>query len=296
MDIQIKINEYVSALKFGNRSENTIRTYRKDLLKFVDFFSLAEVEDLHNLSGSDYLRFYESVIKSKTNPNGLSSTSLNGLIRSINAFMSYLGEEFSNNAFFTVKLGAGRYATETHVRRLVLTDEEIEAMIGVAQNLQERLMIKLMSKTAIRRGAIVNIKMTDIEGCRIKIVNKGGDETYVYLNNTLCNMLNEYISKERNTKSEYLFYPTRGESETGKLTENSVRNRIHRCALKSGIDPVRANKITPHTLRRTTLTRIAVESGAHAAKQVARHKSITTTMRYIHDDDKVAEQIMMKEG
>lgn len=292
--MQTILDDYVRALKLGNRKEATIKVYREDISRFISFFSLNSIEDLRNLKASDYHRFYESLLKTEERPeNPLSPTSLNRVIRSISAFLSYLNEE--DNSFFSVKIGGSRFVKEVKVKRVVLTDDECEAMLRVARNEQERFMLKLMMKSAIRRDAISNIKLSDISGCKITIWNKGGNQEYVYLNDELCNMLNAYLAV-RNTESEYLFYGTRGvDGENGQLSGVSVCNRVKWCAMHSGMSPERAEKVTPHTLRRTTITNIAMKHGILAAQMVARHSSQLTTKGYVHDGDEIARKLMMED-
>lgn len=288
-----KLAEYILSLELGNRKPATVKIYTEDITRFIEFFGLVTVEDLRNLQTADYYRFYESLLRTDKRPNNpLAPKSLNRIIRSISAFLHFLKE--TDNSFFSVRLGNSRFVKETKVKRLVLTPEEEEMILATARDAQETFMLKLLMKSAIRRDAISNIKVSDIEGCTITIRNKGGNKEYVYLNDELCEMLNEYM-KERESKSEYLFYGTRGaESSGGRLSGVSVNKRIKWCAAHSGMAPERAAKVTTHTLRRTTITNVAIKHGKYAAQKVARHSSPATTDLYINDGDEIARRIMLE--
>ena len=193
-----------------------------------------------------------------------------------------------DNAFFNVRFGGRKFVKETKKIKPVLTQEESEKIILSARNSQERFMVAMALKTALRRSEIANIKMSDIDGCKIRITSKGGDEYYTHLNTTLCDMLNEYI-QDRDTDSEYLFYGIKGvQSADGRITGTSVNNRVRACAKRAGIE----KNITAHRLRATAITNAAVNHGMALAQGLARHKSISTTNIYVNTEEAVKNLLL----
>ncbi len=286
MEIQNVVSAYIAVLKIGEKSENTIRSYSKDIQKFINHFEIKETSEIENISVDKYHNFYGSL--------GLSNVSLNGLIRNLSAFFAYLkeGKYVSNECpFFSVKFGKTKFVDVKRKFKDILSPDEEELVINAGRNLQEKFMLAMALKTALRRSEIAGIKMSDINGCEITITGKGGDEAKTYLNDRLCNMLQEYVLKERNTDSEYLFYGTRGK-QSMSMTGDTVNNRVKDACERAGI----AKKITAHRLRATRITNVAYEHGDRAAQAIARHKSHTTTELYIGKNDMAVKNIMLSEN
>lgn len=278
------VSNYISSLKFGGKSEGTIRAYNKDITKLVSFFSIKDILDLNNLTVANYHEFYKS--------QDFSPTSLNGLIRNLSAFFNYMIStgEIEDNAFFKVRFGTKKSVKVNRVQKDTLTPEEEDLIIAAGLNLQEKFMIAMALKTALRRGEIAAIKMSDISGCEISIKSKGGDETsHTYLDKELCSMMQEYVLKERNTDSEYLFYAVRGNEGKNGITGTSINNRVRSACKRAGI----TKNITSHRLRATAITNVAFSHGDRAAQALARHKSPSTTNIYINNNDVAVKNILL---
>jgi len=287
-----QIENYLQSLKAeienGSKSSHTYRVYSKDLNKFKEYFNIQRIEDIIALKVDDYKTFYQS---QKLSPN-----SINGLIRSLSAFHVYLVDaEYieETHPFFKVKFGKSHFVDVKKKKKVVLTPEEEDLFINSGRNLQEKFMFAMMLKTALRRSEICNIKMSDIKGCEIKITSKGGDEAVTALNDVLCEMMSKYVTTERNTDSEYLFYGTRGDNKKA-MTGTSVNNRVRECAKLSGLPEEKIEALTSHRLRGTSITRMALENGLFAAQSLARHSSSATTQGYIEGRDEYVKQLLLK--
>jgi integrase len=280
------LEEYIENLKFGKKSPETIRSYEKDIRKLVSFFSIENLDGLNSLTVGDYQRFYREV--------NLSPVSLNGLIRNLSAFFNYLTATgiIEDNAFFKVRFGTKKSVKVSRVQKDTLTPEEEDLVIAAGRNLQEKFMLALALKTALRRGEIGTIRMEDINGCEVKIVSKGGDETsHTYLDKELCAMMHEYVAKERDTESEYLFYGTRGNKGKRNISGTAINNRVISACKRAGI----TKKITAHRLRATRITNIAYKHGNRAAQAIARHKNPQTTNLYVNENNEAVRDILLGE-
>lgn len=288
-----QIDTYLQSLKAeidnGSKSIHTYRVYNKDLVKFQEHFNLKTVEDIKSLKVDDYKNFYQT--------QKLSPTSINSLIRSLSTFHVYLADaEYieETHHFFKVKFGKSHFMEVKKKKKVVLTPVEETMLINAGRNLQEMFMLSLMLKTALRRDEICNIKLSDIHGCEVIITGKGGDQATTYLDNDLCGMMGRYMSIERKTNSEYLFYGTRGENVNGKLTGTSINNRVRECAKLSGIPEDKLKTLTAHRLRATKITRTAITKGLFAAQMIARHNSASTTQGYIEAGDEYVKELLLE--
>lgn len=285
-----KIQEYLKGLEIGgesSKSSHTIRLYKKDLNKFQSFFNLQSLTELQALTISDFQRFYQST--------NLSGNSLNSLIRSLSAFFKWLAEDeivSEKYSFFKVRFGGKKLVKVIKKDRVSLTIEESEKLIKAGRDIQERFMLALMIFNGLRRKEICEIKLSDLSGCHVTIHSKGGSIDKVLLNETLCTLLNIYLS-QRDSDSEYLFFSTRGEvSKSGELTGTSVNNRVKSAGKRAGIAEDKLKGLTAHSLRRTCGTNMIVQFNLDTAMRVLRHKSIETTRIYDNSKNIIADRAL----
>lgn len=284
------LQDYVKNLELGGKSQATIRTYKKDIGKLISHFSIKDKESLDRLSVSDFQSFYTS--------QNITPVSLNGLIRSLSAFFTWLKgiDYIQDNAFFHVKFGKTKFVSVKKEHKVILTDEEARELISAADNIQDKFMLALMLSTGLRRDEVGKIKITDIKDCTIIINGKGNKQRKTFLNDTLCHMLNMYMA-ERKTDSPFLFYATRGNvSSSGQLTGSAVNDRVKACAKKANIDPEKAKKVSAHRLRGTLLTNVIRQFGIRAAQSVAGHASMNTTMLYDESGDEITRDVLLGMG
>src|SRR5574337_1393347 len=106
-----ELDTYIHSLN----NPSTIRVYRKDIQKFIDFFKVEKIEDVLKLTVDDYYRFYDA--------QGLSDVSLNGLIRSLSAFFTWPNnyDKLGEHAFFRVRFGRNKFKPVKKQRKLILT-------------------------------------------------------------------------------------------------------------------------------------------------------------------------------
>jgi integrase/recombinase XerD len=148
-------------------------------------------------------------------------------------------------------------------------------MVSKTKNLGKKLMLVIMFETGVRRGELVNIKLSDIKDNKILLHSKGGNEDYIFLTEDINKLLSLYLSK-RKVQSEYLFYGRNG----GHLSSGSVNLRIKGAAKRAGISPEKIDKITAHTARKSCATNMLINKNPITTVQkVLRHKNLATTSK-----------------
>ena len=273
-----EIESYFNALRDGNKSAHTIRTYMKDVSKFIDYFQIDDISKIQKLGISDYRKFISEL--------NLSPASKNGCIRNLSALLHWLEEnEFITGCkFFGIKFGKGKFIKTTKSKKDVLTDNESFSLINNSKNIQVKFMTAFLLWTGVRNEELRNIKISDISGDEVKIMGKGGKYRIVVMNPVLYKMYIEYLS-ERNTESQYLFYSNHSNT---KMTGKAISDRVKKSCDDAGI----TKKISTHRLRATCLTNIIKEYGLVAAKNVAGHSSINTTMIYDGTNESWTKEVM----
>lgn len=276
------IQTYLKSLSSNGASVHTIRSYADSINKVISAFSIETVEDFKKISKIDFLTY--------VNDMTISNNSKRKFLRNIRAFASWLLNTVGIDVkeTFAIRFGNSPFPEVKKRDRVVLNEEEIAMVIGVARNLQERLMMEVFFHTMLRNFEVANIKISDIDGCTIKIVGKGGNESKTRLTKEMCELLHQYINDERDTDSPYLFYGTRG-SGKNKVSEDgtwkpisgvSINQRVRTLAKLSGIDPRKADEFTTHRCRGTAITISNRTRGVRVTQLLARHANINTTMLY----------------
>jgi integrase/recombinase XerD len=290
-EIELNAEEYLNQLKIGNKSSFTIAVYKKDIFKFINFFNIKSLSKLENLNHSDFMKFISSL-------SNLKPSSIDGLIRSINAWFAWLiyNDKISENKFVTLRFGKRKFTNTEKKVVFTLSDEECKRMISSTRTEQEKFMLALMLMTSIRRGEVVNIKLSDINKNKILIHGKGNKERVITLQKDLCEMMDNYLSN-RKSDSEYLFFGERGIQRdlNKKLTTTSVNNRVKDAGVRAGLPKERLEKLHAHTTRATAITRIirTPYMGLNIAMKIAGHSSISVTQKYNGTNQDDIERAML---
>ena len=189
-------------------------------------------------------------------------------------------------------------------RKDILTDEEIREIFetidtSTLSGKRDMAMIKTLAYTGIRIYSLINIKIKDIMKRNNKILlhykSKGhvGKDSVIALHKEVSEAINDYL-KERKKAQKYkstdpLFISLSKNSYGKALTERSVQMIIDKYFNELGLKEFRGDKkLSAHSFRHTVITKIALNHGIEAAKQIAGHKNISTTQIYYHEATSVA--------
>ena len=170
-----------------------------------------------------------------------------------------------------------------------LTDDEcIRLLDTVSKRAWRRVskrdiaIIVLFLHTGIRVSELINLKLANVDlksGC-IRIMRKGKKEQYLPLNRETVAVLTKYIDARPKAINGRLFVRPSGRD----LDRTTIYRVVRRYLALAGIDK---GKRGPHLLRHTFCTRLH-QKGVDplVIRDLAGHKSIATTMRYIKIESK----------
>ena len=143
-------------------------------------------------------------------------------------------------------------------------------------------MFILFLHTGLRVSEVTSLKLVnvDFDSGQMKIIRKGNKEQYLHLNGETVNALANYLATPPKAQNGSLFVGTNG----ANLDRTHIYAVVRRYMKLAGIDK---GKHGPHLLRHTFCTRLhQKEVGPFIIKDLAGHKSLNTTMRYIKIEDK----------
>lgn len=273
------LDKYIDYLLYEKAySKHTILNYKDDILEYLDFLKLEELE-YENIVYED-LRYYLVYLKEKKKN---SNSSIDRKISALRGFYKYLVnlKILEVNPFDIVsgpkkEKKLPRYFEYNELEEL-FNSVDISSVIGR----RDRLILELLYATGVRVSEMVEIKVSDIDisNRNINIIGKGNKERIVKFGEYCLDAINDYLDNSYNKLNinniNYLFLNSRG----SKLTDRGVRYILDNLIKKTSLN----KKISPHMLRHSFATHL-LNNGADllTVQKLLGHESIKATQVYTH--------------
>lgn len=261
---------YLDQLELGHYSIQTARTYVSLFERFINHYKdLPLVKITEN-----EIQAYLLMIQQK----GCSISMINQTINAIKFY--YENVMGMPNRFYSIERPKRKKSLPK-----VLSIEEIKVLIEVTKNIKHRCIISLLYSAGLRRGELLNLKITDIDSHRMVIhvrEGKGSKDRITVLSDYLLKELRAYYKIYR--PKEYLFEG----AHQRKYSGTSVCKILEKAARKAKLK----KKIHPHMLRHSFATHL-LESNTDLRyiQSLLGHSSVKTTERYAHVAKKNLEGI-----
>lgn len=263
-------------------SPNTIEAYRLDLTKgFFTFLRELGKLDLGQVTRDDIREYMEMLSK-----RGNSSITRRRKLASLKSFFNYLTENEGLEVDPTASVKSPKVPEKEPV---YLTEEEsIHLLKAIAQKSRPQVrerdmaMIILLLHTGARASELINLKLTDVDlqQGQIKIIRKGAKEQYLHLNGETIMALANYLNSRPQAQNGRFFVATNGDNLSRTYIYVTVRRYLSLGGINKG-------KYGPHLLRHTFCTRLHQKGVSPLViRDLAGHKNLNTTMRYIKIENK----------
>ena len=279
------------------QSRATVDSYFLDLRTFARYMKLVrglvprgtELEDI-SINELD-LDFFASVTLSEvydfmaylSRDRALSAASRARMITSIKGLYNYLTVKTKQLAANPVqdmdtpklKKSLPRYLTLEQSQRL------LAAVDGKNQE-RDYCILCLFLNCGLRVSEMVGMNLTDIHDDHILIRGKGGKERVVYLNESSCEAINDWLAVRRSIAAidkNAMFLSARRR----RMSVDAVQVMVKKTLAKAGIDP---SAYSTHKLRHTAAT-LMLQNGVdvRTLQEVLGHESLNTTQIYTHIAD-----------
>ncbi len=271
------IDDYLSFLKdVKNLSENSLKSYRRDILKFRNFLESNNIVKLNNVSEE----ICSSWIGSLYSMN-IGARSIQRHLSSVKGFFKYLQKNhLINQSPFELISGP---KTEKKLPES-LTPEQINRLLDFKPSslieIRDLAIIELMYSSGLRVSETVNVDIQDFEENKdfLRVIGKGSKTRLVPLGRFAISAINNWLEERKKITSDdgALFINRAG----GRLTTRSVQLRLKKLAVKQGLPP-----INPHMLRHSFATHMLESSGdLRSIQELLGHSSLSTTQIYTNLD------------
>lgn len=282
----VEINNFLEYLQvIKKHSDNTINSYKKDLLEFYSF-------------NQEKIKISKEIVNNYLNwlfEREQSKSTVSRKLSALRVFYNYLvkKEIIDINYFDNIKnprrgQNLPKFVKETDIDKIFQVPD-ISNPLGQ----RNELILRMLYATGLRISELINIKYKDINYHErtIRILGKGSKERIVvYGNNTQESLdlyLNDGYKKLNVYQSQYLFLNRNGE----RLTDRYVRKMLDEVILKASVNM----HVSPHMLRHTFATSM-LNNGADlvSVKDLLGHASLNTTSIYTHVTDEMIMKVYSK--
>ncbi len=283
----IEINEFCDYLLIDKHySNNTIESYKRDLIKFYDY----NKKDIKNIDKDDIKSYLKYL-----NDNKMDERSIARNISSLKSFYKFLiiNKIIKNNPVESISLPKlGKKLPNT------LSEEDINKLLDIKLNdnfsYRNKAMLELMYATGLRVSELVNLKVYDVnlDEAIVKTMGKGSKERIIPIGDYALNSLKVYIDEYRSSLfkrevNDYLFLNNHGK----KMTRQGFFKIIKKLASEQGIK----KDFSPHTLRHSFATHL-LSHGAdlRIIQELLGHSDVSTTQIYTHVSNEELEDTFKK--
>ncbi|HSP87184.1 MAG TPA: site-specific tyrosine recombinase XerD [Ignavibacteriaceae bacterium] len=284
------LKEYLNILRLEKSlSENTISSYRNDLVSLINFLESETIKDFSQVNYKLLNSFFK-----KLEELGLGKTSAARYYSSIKGFFNYL---FLNKYIESNPIERVSSPKLSKTLPAVLTFEEMEKILSVPDvndklGLRDKSILEVLYACGLRVSELKDLKISNLffDEEIIRVFGKGSKERLVPIGSSAIKWTKEYLIKsrpllEKKSKSEgIVFLNNRGT----KLSRMGLWKIVERYTKEAGVE----REVHPHTFRHSFATHL-LEGGAdlRAVQEMLGHADISTTQIYTHIDRDYIKQV-----
>jgi|SRR5690625_1059817 len=277
-----KLDQYTRFLS-RNKSENTVKNYEYQIIKFLEF--LEGRGGIDNFTQEVFLDYID-IMKNKYSPSTIRvhATSING-------FANFLVREgVLESQLFTTSSEMYEFLPVVNRRKhRAITREELRKMINSSNSLLEECLVRVSYDAATRVSELVNMKVSDIlsneNGVFVTIKGKGrGGMSKVRVAQLTKETYDKIMKLNEDNNSDYVF--------TSELTKRPFSTRRIMQIIDDLSERAGVKGVTTHSFRGSKATDL-VESGVpiEYVSEYLGHSSIETTKIYTDLTRKLHEKV-----
>lgn len=255
-------HQFLKFLKGKRYSPSTIHTYGGFIGDFLGFTQTKPASQLDEIDVRLYLEWAVGT--------------LNYAVSTHRQIVSGLKQFVEFYPICLINVDKINMPTKDRKLPVVLSIEEVLALIQCTKNLKHRVIISMLYASGLRIGELINLELKDFDFNRnaLHIRNaKGRKDRYATIAKSLHPLLKNYYRTY--TPKQYFIENPKG----GTYSSNSVRSFLRKSCELAKIK----KKVSPHTLRHSYATHL-LEQGTDIRyiQELLGHSRPETTMIYTH--------------
>ena len=273
MSIDSDIKDYlVFVSQVKNLSENTTKSYQRDLKKLCLFLESLKIKEYTDVSMDICSAWIGDLFSQNNNPR-----SIQRHLSSAKGFFRFLKK---NNLIAASPFELVTAPKSASNLPEVLTPEDVEQLLNFKPSslieIRDLAIVEMMYSSGLRVSETVNINVSDFEEGMsfLRVLGKGSKTRLVPIGRFAISAINNWLSERDKivSNTDALFLNSKGT----RLTVRSVQLRLKKMALKQGLPPIH-----PHMLRHSFATHMLESSGdLRTIQELLGHSSLSTTQIY----------------
>ncbi len=261
---------FISQVK--NLSENTTKSYERDLKKLCSFVQSLKITSYAEINSETCSAWIGNLYSQNINPK-----SIQRHLSSAKGFFRFLKKNGLIESSPFELVNAPKSAMNLPE---VLSPEDMEQLLNFkpknAIEFRDMAIIELMYSSGLRVSEAVNVNIDDFEEDKLflRVLGKGLKTRLVPIGRFAINAVNAWLLERDKilNKTDALFLNMRG----ARLTVRSVQLRLKKLAMKQGLPPIH-----PHMLRHSFATHMLESSSdLRTIQELLGHSSLSTTQIY----------------
>jgi integrase/recombinase XerC len=267
------IKEYIVFIsQVKNLSENTSKSYERDLKKLHLFLSDLNISEYSQISAETCSAWVGSLYSQNNNPK-----SIQRHLSSAKGFFRFLKK---NNLIDSSPFELISAPKSSSVLPEVLSPEDVEQLLNFKPTnmieIRDMAIVELMYSSGLRVSETANINISDFEENKtfLRVLGKGSKTRLVPMGRFAINAINNWLMEREKilNNTDALFLNSKGT----RLTVRSIQLRLKKMAVKQGLPPIH-----PHMLRHSFATHMLESSGdLRTIQELLGHSSLSTTQIY----------------
>ncbi len=259
-NINEAFNLFIKSMEISGASRLTIKSYKVAIQNFINFIGVdKKIDEINYEIYANWIYYLKKNMSKKTKRNYEATIHYYSIF--VRRFLNWLGIDQE------LPIMSLRRQTFSEA----LTWEEITKLISSVRDLEDLLIVSILSETGLRVRELLNLTWDDInlDTGQIRVLGKYNKERIVFIGPLSRQALIEAYSIYGNKRKNII-----------NLSYQAVYKRLKSLALRAGLD---ARKIRPHVLRHTFATE-ALRRGMSlpALQRLLGHSDIKITQLYLH--------------
>lgn len=261
-------------------SAHTVKNYRRDLDKLIEFCSTHNIDDISRLNASLLRQWVATLSRDK-----LSATSIQRHLSSTRSLYKFLARSRSDLDDPTAGVKAPR---TPRTLPKSLEPDQVNQLLNhpseTALMARDLAIAELLYSAGLRLSELVGANLNDLDRNEkvITVIGKGQKTRVVPVGGPALTALAEWMKyrpmgKEALGYDSPLFVTQRGK----RMSPRTVQDRLRQLAIKHGM----TQRVHPHVLRHAFASHLLESSGdLRAVQELLGHANIATTQIYTHLD------------